>query len=188
MKKSKLSMFAAMSLAATMILSSCIGSFQVSNNVLDWNRSVSNSKFVNELLFLGMNIIPVYPITLIADALVINSIEFWSGRNPVASNKIQEVKGENGDTYLVKRTRNGYKLYSSDKKENVKLNFDEQTQTWSIASNGKENKLFSFVNDSKIKLYLEDGSSFEVELNEEGVAAARQTMMEVLPIEFAALR
>lgn len=32
---------------------------------------------------MGMFIIPVYPLFTLADLLVLNSIEFWSGKNPI---------------------------------------------------------------------------------------------------------
>lgn len=71
------------------LISSCIGSFGLWNSLKDWNQGVSN-KFVNELIFLAFHIVPVYEIAYLADALVLNSIEFWSGSNPTAS--IGEVK------------------------------------------------------------------------------------------------
>ena len=64
--------------AGSLMFSSCIGSFGLSNKVLTWNQQVG-SKFVNELVFIGFWILPVYEISLLADLLVINSIEFWSG-------------------------------------------------------------------------------------------------------------
>lgn len=39
----------AVSLGA-MTLSSCIGSFCLTNNVLDWNKRATDNKFVNELI------------------------------------------------------------------------------------------------------------------------------------------
>ena len=35
-------------------------------------------------MFIAFWIVPVYEISALADVLVINSIEFWSGSNPVA--------------------------------------------------------------------------------------------------------
>ena len=44
---------------------------------------VSENRWVNEAVFLGMNIIPVYGVCLFADYIVLNSIEWWTGENPV---------------------------------------------------------------------------------------------------------
>ena len=59
----------------TFSTSSCIGSFGLFNNILEWNKGISN-KFVGELAFIGLWIVPVYEISLMADALVFNTIEF----------------------------------------------------------------------------------------------------------------
>ena len=108
MKKNKLNMVVAIALCVSLGLSSCIGSFKLTNKVLGWNEGVGN-KFVNELVFIAFHIIPVYELTVVADILVLNSIEFWSGENLV-SQSTKEVKGENGDTYLVTTDENGYTI------------------------------------------------------------------------------
>ena len=64
--------FAAVLLSATIMLSSCIGSFSLTNKVKDWNEGIGG-KFVNELVFICMHIIPVYPITLFVDGFVLNT-------------------------------------------------------------------------------------------------------------------
>ena len=90
MKKNKLNMVVAIALCVSLGLSSCIGSFKLTNKVLGWNEGVGN-KFVNELVFIAFHIIPVYELTVVADILVLNSIEFWSGENLV-SQSTKEVK------------------------------------------------------------------------------------------------
>jgi hypothetical protein len=42
-----------------------------------------DSKWVKWLVFLGLSIIPVYELFVLADALVLNSVEFWTGSNPI---------------------------------------------------------------------------------------------------------
>ena len=93
MKKSHFSLAIAIALACTLTFSSCIGSFALTNKVLNWNKQIG-SKFVNELVFVAFWILPVYEITGIADVLVINSIEFWSGSNPVSANKTKVIDGK----------------------------------------------------------------------------------------------
>ena len=78
---------------------SCIGNFALFNRVLGWNNNVGN-KFVNELVFIGFWILPVYEVSFLADFVVLNSIEFWSGTNPIASNE-KIIVGYDG-RYLVK--------------------------------------------------------------------------------------
>ena len=97
MKKINLKMAATVMICGAFLLSSCVGSFGLHSKLVNWNQSIGN-KFVNELVYLACNIIPVYGVCYLADAVVINSIEFWSGSNPMASvGDIKKVKGENGD-------------------------------------------------------------------------------------------
>jgi hypothetical protein len=83
MKKKSYTLLLSATLASSLLFSSCIGSFGLSNRLLEWNKNI-DSKFVNELVFIAFWIIPVYEVAALADVLVLNSIEFWSGSNPVA--------------------------------------------------------------------------------------------------------
>ena len=74
---------AAVALGLTVSLTSCIGPNKLWNSVLSWNSTVTESKFANELIFLGLHFVPVYQIAFAADGLILNSIEFWGGENPV---------------------------------------------------------------------------------------------------------
>jgi hypothetical protein len=66
---------------ASLTTSSCIGPNNAYNGVLAWNSTCSDSKYLNELVFLGLNIIPVYPVCMLGDYIVFNSVEFWTGSN-----------------------------------------------------------------------------------------------------------
>lgn len=76
--------------ATTMINTGCFGSFGLTTGLWGWNKSVSGNKFVQWLIFLLLVIIPIYGIATFVDALVINSIEFWTGSNPMADADSEE--------------------------------------------------------------------------------------------------
>ena len=61
----------------------CIGRMAVSGKVMEFNLRVTEDKWGRELVFLCLYIIPVYGIAGLIDLIVVNSIEFWSGTNPV---------------------------------------------------------------------------------------------------------
>ena len=71
MKKHFLTRAIVLAMCAGMISTSCIGKFQLTRNLLDWNNHIS-SKFVNELVFLALCIVPVYEVSALADLLVLN--------------------------------------------------------------------------------------------------------------------
>ncbi|HWO10473.1 MAG TPA: DUF3332 family protein [Polyangiaceae bacterium] len=71
--------------ACSLALGGCWGSFGAVTALWHWNDRVSSSKWVKWLVFLGLSIIPVYFLFAMADSLVLNSVEFWTGSNPVKS-------------------------------------------------------------------------------------------------------
>ncbi|HEY2849436.1 MAG TPA: DUF3332 family protein [Gemmatimonadaceae bacterium] len=85
MRLSRFRRAAIMTLTAGSLMgtSACFGSFNLTRKVYGFNKTASNDKFVRELLFLGMNIVPVYGVASFIDAVFVNTIEFWSGTNPV---------------------------------------------------------------------------------------------------------
>lgn len=79
--------------AGLVTTSGCFGSFQLTRKLYNWNANVSQDKFVRELVFLGLYIVPVYGIAGFADLVFANSVEFWTGTNPVASARTQTPTG-----------------------------------------------------------------------------------------------
>ena len=71
-------------LAASLLVSGCTGTFQLTRKVYQFHRSQSD-KWMDEILFLVVAILPVYSLATLADAVVFNSIEFWTGNNPIQS-------------------------------------------------------------------------------------------------------
>jgi hypothetical protein len=72
---------AGLSLAVCLTGTSCIGPNNAFNSLSNWNSGLSESKYINELAFIGLNIIPAYPICLWGDYIIFNSVEFWTGEN-----------------------------------------------------------------------------------------------------------
>jgi len=70
--------------AATVFTSGCFGSFNLTRKLYGFNKDVSKDKFVRELVFLGLNIVPVYGVAGFIDAVVANTVEFWTGENPIS--------------------------------------------------------------------------------------------------------
>ena len=168
MKRRFFTLASAAILSGSVLFTSCIGSFSLSNKLLAWNQTIDN-KFVNELVFFAFWIVPVYEVSMLADILVINSIEFWSGENPVAAGIVKEVQGENG-IYTVETLENGYHI-ESEEGQSMNLVYDKETNTWSAVTNSQTTKLITFDGDDKAIVYLPNGMEKSVDLNKEGVSA-----------------
>ena len=62
----------------------CFGTFTTTRRVYTWNQTVDEDKWVKWAVFTAAMILPVYPSAVIFDLMFVNSVEFWSGRNPMA--------------------------------------------------------------------------------------------------------
>ena len=176
MRKKSLTLLVATTLASSVLFSSCIGSFGLTNKLLSWNSNI-DSKFVNELVFIAFWIVPVYEISALADILVLNSIEFWSGSNPMASiGEVKKVKGENGN-YLVETLENGYSITKEGEKTAMELIYNKEANTWNVVANGESTELLKMNNDGTAQMYLPNGESMTVTLDAQGTLAARQMVM-----------
>jgi hypothetical protein len=70
----------ALLLLATVASSSCYGPFGLTKKVWKWNGDLG-SKWASEGVFLVLNIVPVYQACVLVDAIVLNSVKFWTGKD-----------------------------------------------------------------------------------------------------------
>ncbi|MGN0834839.1 MAG: DUF3332 family protein [Candidatus Spyradosoma sp.] len=101
----------ATAIASALVLSGCLGdsnktsdTFVCIKAVYKYNTGeISQNKWVNEILF----IIPgglCYFVGSILDVIIFNSIQFWSGSNPIAETTITDA---DGTEYLLAKQADG---------------------------------------------------------------------------------
>lgn len=73
----------AITLALPLVASSCLGPNRLFNSLGNWNAEATEQNWLNEIIFIGLNIIPVYGIAYFADIVAFNTIGYWSGDNPI---------------------------------------------------------------------------------------------------------
>jgi hypothetical protein len=122
--------------AVALTQSACIGSFAATRSLYQFNKGVSGDKWVQELVFLALIIIPAYELFALGDVLIFNAIEFWGGQNPISADASQPrertvmladgstarlvddergMRIEHGDrVYLVQRTAEGISFVDAD--------------------------------------------------------------------------
>lgn len=47
------------------------------------NVGLSDQDWVNELVYIGLHILPVYPLALAGDVLILNTITYWTGKDTI---------------------------------------------------------------------------------------------------------
>lgn len=120
----------------------CTGSFNLTKKVYNFHRSQSD-KWTDELMFLVCVLVPVYGISTFADAIVFNSIEFWTGDNPVDVAK--DIKTDKGEAKLSYNNQNDKITITSKDHPTVVL---EKTDQLVMAKNDKGEVLYgSKMND-----------------------------------------
>ncbi len=101
------------------ITTGCTGSFMLTKKVYNWHRSLGD-KWSDEFGFLVCALLPIYGISTFADAIVFNSIEFWTGKNPVESAKAETttkmVKTDEGEATLSYNAAANHLTIASQKK------------------------------------------------------------------------
>lgn len=106
MKLSRKLGWSSLVLAGALSTTGCYGNFNLTQRLWHWNGHVTENKWANEGVFLVCAILPVYWVCTIVDAIVLNSVEFWSGKNWVdAPSGDHKVTGKLDDTHDYTLTR-----------------------------------------------------------------------------------
>jgi hypothetical protein len=62
----------------------CFGRFRAMNAIYDFNKTASDNGVVRSLLMCALIVIPVYEVTFLVDAIVLNTLDFFNEPNAVA--------------------------------------------------------------------------------------------------------
>ncbi len=165
---------AAVLVAGTLVCSSCIGSFGLFNKYEKWQCSMTSNKYVNGIV--GLILQPIVGgICLTVDALVLNTIEFWTGDNPVSASATQQVMGQDGRYYTVVTKKDGYEV-KSPTGEVTRFIHNVQNDSWSMVQNGITKEIFRFNADGSIQATLQNGQQMTVGADEAGLQKIQQAV------------
>ena len=168
-------------LLVAVLLSGCYGSFKLTKSLHEWNGTVGD-KFVNELVFLAFVIVPVYEVATLADALVLNTIEFWGGQNPMSmkdGEKQQKIVKIDGKTYRLSAEK--YKMTveeMGDAHAKTEMIFREDDNSWYLKKGKKLQKLVEVeMQDGQVisyHMFYPDGHMQEVKPGFDPVAMQQE--------------
>ncbi len=150
MKKFILTAFAAGILSA-----GCTGPFALTKKVHKWQTSFEE-KWIDEAAFLGCVILPVYGLATLGDAIIFNSVEFWTGDNPMDTVSIEK----DGQTAKVAYLEDGSVKIES---ENGRILLLEKTAKGVVAKDEQGKLLYSSTsNGSLVKVADASGKTVKV--------------------------
>lgn len=83
--KKNLWMNACAMMVAASILAGCYGRFPLTNALYDWNGSVTYNRVGQSIIMWVLVLIPVYQVCMIVDGVLINTVEYLSGRTVMSA-------------------------------------------------------------------------------------------------------
>lgn len=172
MKKLNLKVVACL-MMGTLLYSSCIGSFSLFNSYAKWQCNMTGNKFINAIV--GFILMPIVgSVCLFVDSVVLNTIEFWTGDNPMHANigKTKQVLGSDGRYYAVTTLKDGYEI-KAPTGELSYFKYDKQQNIWSLEQNGKTTELFRFNQDGTITTLADKDMQMTVKPDEAGLYQVR---------------
>ena len=133
-----------------MVTAGCIGRFELTRKVYQFNREVDPNKWIQWLAFLVLNVVPVYGFAVMIDAIFANSVEFWTGENPVtanAGNDRRVVNAPGGETVTMTRLAPGVMDVDMTAPDGTRTELTVVLEHDSVAAYGRDGELLARVGD-----------------------------------------
>ena len=138
----------------------------------EWNSKISDNSMVNAVI--GFILGPIETsIGGFLDTVIFNSLEFWTGSNPMAATKV--VEGSDGNLYAIASNKQGgYIITCQQTGQQMEYIFDADNHAWTVEFDGKQVKLFSLTSPDVAVVETPEGNSLTVTLDEQGLYALQQ--------------
>jgi hypothetical protein len=142
-------------------ITACYGPFNMTRNVYHWNSGIKgsgevNEKWMKEIVFFGMIVIPVYMFSALLDAFVFNAIQFWTGDNP-----IKVTQNSDGHIHEVQLGKTTISVVWSEDHRSAALTYRQEGQMTKTATIVEQAGGFRMIEDESpvyISEFNVDGS------------------------------
>lgn len=128
----------------------CFGKFQLVRKVYEFNKEVDQDKWIQWFVFLVLSIIPIYGFAAVIDVVFANSVEFWTGENPVTAGDAgasKQVRGPNGEVITFTRRADGAVDVSLSHEGRPESHFVVVNEGSSLAAWDEDGRLLARVMD-----------------------------------------
>lgn len=134
----------------TVGMAGCFGNFAAVRKVYDFNQNISD-KWVQQAAFWALSWIPVYELAAFADVFFFNTVEFWTGSNPMAMASGEEVikyASENGKDLKITIRQNQVIVEDLDMPgQELELSYKPLDKSWYYQSEEGLVKIATISND-----------------------------------------
>lgn len=147
---------------AAMALSGCVGSNAVTGYVMGFNLKAVDNRYARGGL--NMLLAPVYGVAVAADYIVFNSLEFWTGKNPL--NGKPHIFDTKMDTYIdvnsqlddsLKKAPIAPLTNNRTIEQGMMQQIDENTLQMDITYNNGEKATLTGIREGELVTYYIDG-------------------------------
>jgi len=146
----------------------CYGNMTLTKKLYKWNGSLGNDIKVN-VVFWVMSLVGIYEVSLFVDIVVLNTIEYWTGSNPLAmlegSESIRIVE-QDGKTFEITTAKNKILIKETTNQANgeiIEVTYDEALATWYLTK-GQETKKIATMDGNNLNLIYPDGNTMSIAL------------------------
>ena len=149
----------------------CYGKFALTTKLYKWNGSLGD-KWVNTIVMWVLMIVPVYSLVGFVDFAILNVIEFWTGKNPMAMGpgEIETQLVElDGNSYQITATKNRFDIVQQDNNKKISLVFNEETKSWYVESETNDAQKIAELDPANLnllRLIQPDGEIVNVDLEQ----------------------
>jgi len=144
---------------STFGIQGCYGSFNLTRKLYTWNGTLGD-KWINSLVMFAFGVLPVYGVAVFVDWAVLNTIEFWTGKSPVAmapGEKEEKVVTIEGKEYLATATQNRFTVKPLAGGEAMDLTYVPAEKSWYAEVKGERVQVAEWVDEDALALIEPDG-------------------------------
>lgn len=142
----------------------CYGPFELTKTVHDWNGKATGDKFANSVVFFALCVVQVYSVTLFIDAVVLNTIEFWTGDNPLSMNEgdfDKKIVESDDNIYEITASKNKFHIekINANNNESIDLIYNSTDGSWNYSDGEETHKLAQgdLNNNEWVKMFYPNG-------------------------------
>ena len=89
---------------APFVFGGCYGTFPLTRKIYAFNGDISHDKIIKSVTFWVLVIVPVYGVGMLADAIIFNLVEFWTGEQILS---VGPTTDSNGNTVCLTPSSDG---------------------------------------------------------------------------------
>lgn len=162
-------MFICGALSMTLLSTSCLGSFSAFKSLRDWNDGLTSNEFLDNLIFWALNIVPVYILFIVGDALIFNVLEFWTGSNPIVmaegEEEVQyaEVNGQKVKMTAMQNQFHIEVLSGENKGQTLKMVYTPENKTWNALGDEGELIKLASMEEGYYMVYTPEGEAIQLD-------------------------